>query len=85
MAADEDAAAAELDRYEARIRAELGDLIFGVGEQTMDSASDVLEDQSAFAKRAWEIIDELGYGEEAAKSSTVSKGVDDLKGCLKDR
>jgi nicotinamide-nucleotide amidase len=36
-ASDEDSAAVELDRYEARIRAELGDLVFGVGDQTMES------------------------------------------------
>jgi len=35
-----------------------------LGENSMADAGDVLEDQAAFAKRAWQIIDELGYGDQ---------------------
>ena len=35
-----------------------------LGETTMDDAGDVLDNQTAFARKAWEMIDELGYGDQ---------------------
>ena len=47
-AADADAAAALLDEWDARVRAEVGDIVFGVDGDTMESV--VLE---ALASRGW--------------------------------
>ncbi len=35
-----------------------------MADQTLDDVGDLLEDQAVFAKKAWEIIDELGYGDQ---------------------
>ena len=51
-----------------------------LGEEGLDKIHDTLDDQAAFAKTAWQIIDDLGYGDQLGDDPDQEDEPEDMDG-----